>query len=414
MLREFWKSNRFFRGVRRRSGPSRPLNRLSTGQRRAHVESLESRVVLASGDPFISEFQAINASTLQDEDGDYEDWIEISNPDSTPRNLGNWYLTDDQNDLLKWRIPSGTVLEPGEHLVVFASNKDRDDGPENQLHTNFRLSGDGEYLALVTPLGVVSHAYAPAYPPQIADQSYGIGVGRDTYELLPNESSATAHVPADNVLGTTWTQSDFNDASWRSGVSAVGFEELNPAYEVNEAFDNPLNDDWTVDIPPEGTSTVSVTGGVLRLDVPVGQGLSASDRRTAPMVYRELPGPGIDYEITTRVTQGEDERGAAGIVVVDGNTSLPAIQLEYSSRSSFRFLAGGSLVESRINTGQHTYALRLVRDGIEKTWTAYSRIDDADDWQLVGVATDGVDTTPVLTSLRLGTYALHEYRRDQG
>ena len=39
------------------------------------IQALEPRVVL-NADPTISEFQAINSSTLRDEDGDFEDWIE--------------------------------------------------------------------------------------------------------------------------------------------------------------------------------------------------------------------------------------------------------------------------------------------------------------------------------------------------
>ena len=145
-------------------------------------------------------------------------------PDVAAKDLGNWYLTDDGGDLRKWRFPAGTIIEPGEQLVVFASNKDRTDGPQNQLHTNFQLSGDGEYLALVTPAGLVSQEYAPAYPPQIADQSYGIGVGRDIYELVSPDGAATAHVPTDDSLDMTWTEPGFDDAAWMSGTSGVGFE----------------------------------------------------------------------------------------------------------------------------------------------------------------------------------------------
>ena len=114
---------KFRLGTRRRSTFSYRPGRSADAHRRAHLESLEPRIVLAN-DPFINEFQAINVSTLQDEDGDYEDWIEIKNPD-VRTDLGGWYLTDDRAELRKWRFPAGTVIEPGGFLVVFASNKDR-------------------------------------------------------------------------------------------------------------------------------------------------------------------------------------------------------------------------------------------------------------------------------------------------
>ena len=96
---------------------------------------------------FISEFMADNTRTLRDEDGNYSDWIEISNPGNTAVNLTGYSLTDAINDLKKWTFPS-TNISAGGTLVVFASGKDRRI-PGQPLHTNFKLDAAGEYLALV-------------------------------------------------------------------------------------------------------------------------------------------------------------------------------------------------------------------------------------------------------------------------
>jgi hypothetical protein len=45
-------------------------------------------------DPVLSELCASNQNGLQDENGDRPDWVEIYNPDATPADLTNWYLTD--------------------------------------------------------------------------------------------------------------------------------------------------------------------------------------------------------------------------------------------------------------------------------------------------------------------------------
>ena len=65
--------------------------------------------------------------------------------------LQGWSLTDEATQLRKWQFPS-TNLNVGQYLVAFASNKDRRVSG-NPLHTNFRLSASGEYLALVEPDG---------------------------------------------------------------------------------------------------------------------------------------------------------------------------------------------------------------------------------------------------------------------
>ncbi len=121
--------------------------------------------------PILTEFLARNDSGVRDEDGDRSDWIEVHNPSSSTINLGGWRLTDESNDLTKWAFPPET-LAPGEYLVVFASNKDRTTAGQ-PLHTNFRLASGGEFLALVSPAAQIITQFAPQYPAQSADVSYG-------------------------------------------------------------------------------------------------------------------------------------------------------------------------------------------------------------------------------------------------
>jgi len=116
---------------------------------------------------------ADNKNTLRDEDGDYSDWIELYNNGKKRVNLAGWYLTDDAINLRKWKLPSVTIPSGG-CLVVFASKKNRADAA-SELHTNFKLSAAGEYLALVSSDGTtVVSEFSPEFPVQRADVSYGI------------------------------------------------------------------------------------------------------------------------------------------------------------------------------------------------------------------------------------------------
>jgi len=130
----------------------------------------------------ISEFMASNENSLADEDGDGSDWIEIYNPNEVEVDLNDWYLTDDAQNLKKWRFPQVT-LAGDSYLVLFASGKDRRVA-SRELHTNFKLDRGGEYLALLKPDGqTVVAAFAPSYPPQALDLSYG----------YPHQSSTAAY-----------------------------------------------------------------------------------------------------------------------------------------------------------------------------------------------------------------------------
>src|SRR5687767_3221188 len=110
----------------------------------------------------ITEFMADNSTSISDEDSDREDWIEIYNASTNTVNLLGWYLTDTTNNLTKWRFPS-TNLAANAYLIVFASNKDRA-RTGSPLHTNFRLSDTGEYLALVESNGTtIASEFRPIF-----------------------------------------------------------------------------------------------------------------------------------------------------------------------------------------------------------------------------------------------------------
>ncbi|MDF1697855.1 MAG: CotH kinase family protein [Saprospiraceae bacterium] len=100
----------------------------------------------------INEFMSDNESVISDEDGDFTDWLELYNPSSQTINLLGYHITDDKDDLKKWTFPSITIA-PKEYLIVFASGKDKVSG--NQLHTNFKISNDGEKLILSNSLEIV-------------------------------------------------------------------------------------------------------------------------------------------------------------------------------------------------------------------------------------------------------------------
>mgnify|MGYP001019268294 CR=1 FL=1 len=177
---------------------------------------------LARSAVLISEFMASNTKGLTDEDGDFSDWIEIRNTGSTAFNLDNWFLTDDATQLLKWRFPS-TNVPPNGQLLVFASNKDRRK-PGAPLHTNFRLSNTGEFLALVAADGkTIESSFAPAYPPQADDVSFGIDTGLRPVSLIKSNAAARVLIPTDDALGTNWILKGFSDAAWRAGALPVGF-----------------------------------------------------------------------------------------------------------------------------------------------------------------------------------------------
>lgn len=120
----------------------------------------------------INEIMPDNRSTIADEDGSFEDWIEILNSGNQAVNLKGYGLTDKNEQPMLWTFPDVTI-EPGEYLVVWASGKDRKTG--SYLHTNFRI-GAGEAITLSNPQGAaISSIMAYGEYPDISFGSPGGG-----------------------------------------------------------------------------------------------------------------------------------------------------------------------------------------------------------------------------------------------
>ncbi|MBN2476320.1 MAG: lamin tail domain-containing protein [Pirellulales bacterium] len=194
MLRNFKGITSAYRHRRLRREPATAGSSLARRQHdRLVFEPLEPRMLL-DGSLVISEFMALNDSGRVDGDGEHVDWIEVHNPTASPIELGGWYLTDKADNLTKWQFPTHS-LAAGDYLLVFASEK-APNGPPGELHTNFKLSGDGEYLGLVRPNGTtIEFEYAPAFPQQYPDVSYGLSPN------LATRGYFTAPTPGEPNLG---------------------------------------------------------------------------------------------------------------------------------------------------------------------------------------------------------------------
>ena len=118
---------------------------------------------------YINELMSINDATIYDEEGEYDDWFEIYNDEAQPILLDGFYTTDKRDNLTKWQFPiSNTQIEPGGYKVIWCD----EDQEQGITHTNFKLSGSGEFLALVAPDGITI-IDSISFPEQEPDVSYG-------------------------------------------------------------------------------------------------------------------------------------------------------------------------------------------------------------------------------------------------
>lgn len=199
------------------------------------MERLEARLALDASMLRITELLASNDDGLLDADGEASDWIEIYNAGVDTVDLTGLHLTDSASNLSKWTFPSGFSLDPGGYRIIFASDKNGVRGA-GELHTNFRLSADGEFLGLVAADGTtIIDQFAPGFPSQVEDVSYGPAMtptGAST-TLVAAGAQARAWVPTSSQYDATWKSVGFNQAPFNIvGPTGFGYE-LSPGDPTN-------------------------------------------------------------------------------------------------------------------------------------------------------------------------------------
>jgi len=127
----------------------------------------------------INEIMASNFSSVSDQDGEYDDWVELYNGNNFSLNLNGYYLSDSENDLTKWSFPNVTI-PANDYLIIWC---DTAGITQNGLHTTYRLSTDQEEVYLTSPtLEVLDAVHYVNMPTDIAYARVPNGIGPMIYQ----------------------------------------------------------------------------------------------------------------------------------------------------------------------------------------------------------------------------------------
>jgi hypothetical protein len=148
----------------------------------------------------INEVMAANFSEVADQDGEFDDWVELYNGGNTSINLEGFYLSDNENDLTKWIFPN-TVIQANDYKIIWC---DTAGSSQTGLHTTYRLSADQEEVYLTDPSGIVVDAVHYVNMP--TDVAYarvpngnGIFIHQEESQDLNNQSISSDN----NILHTS-------------------------------------------------------------------------------------------------------------------------------------------------------------------------------------------------------------------
>jgi hypothetical protein len=114
----------------------------------------------------INELLPVNNSIVPDQNGEYDDWIELYNLSGSVKDISGYFLSDNKGHFSKWEFPSGTSIPGNGYLIIWAD----DDSAQVGLHANFKLSSQGEEVLLSKPDGTLIDKVI--YPGQTLELSF--------------------------------------------------------------------------------------------------------------------------------------------------------------------------------------------------------------------------------------------------
>ena len=120
----------------------------------------------AASDIVINELLPVNTSIVPDQNGEFDDWIELYNLSSSVKDISGYFLSDNNDHFSKWTFPSGTSIPGKGYLIIWADG----DSAQVGLHANFKLSSLGEEVLFSAPDGTLLDKVI--YPGQTVELSY--------------------------------------------------------------------------------------------------------------------------------------------------------------------------------------------------------------------------------------------------
>ena len=177
----------------------------------------------------INEIMAGNVNAVPDQNGEYDDWVELYNGNNFSLNLNGYYLSDNENELTKWTFPNVAIPANG-YLIVWC---DTAGNSQTGLHTTYRLSADQEEVYLTDPTNTVIDAVH--------------------YVNMPSDKGF-ARVP--NGTGPMQYQTHTYDATNQNGT---GIDNINVSGKMR-VYPNPSNNRIYVLGATEGVSVFNMMG----------------------------------------------------------------------------------------------------------------------------------------------------------
>jgi len=184
--------------------------------------SINPTIATATGSQIVlNEVTANNNSVIEHKKGKFKNWLEFLITTNQTLGLSGLYLTGTTDDLTKWNFPSKSLIQPNEHLLVWADDLDK---TYLDLHANFNLNAFGDAIYLTDGTNILDSVVfstqtansslskcadgignfgtvANRTPRAVNDCSTSInGVNVLNISLYPNPASTSIQIETDEII----------------------------------------------------------------------------------------------------------------------------------------------------------------------------------------------------------------------
>ena len=321
---------------------------------------------IGSAQIVINEFMASNDTTISDNFGEFDDWLELVNISADSINLFGWFLSDNDSNPYKHQFLDSIWIVPDSFHIIWVD----DDVEQGVDHLNFKLGSDGEEIVLTNPFSeLVDSVY---FGQQETDISYGRYPNfTGDWSIMSISTPGSLNFPHDSSeyspVALVSPSSGFFDNSIFVTLG-VGQDEMDIYYSLDGSIPNTSSSQYSEPILITSTTVlraITIKPGLLQSDVQTHHFILNTNFQLPTMALAidpdDFPIGNGEYNLHVKYF---DRQGALGFETDAGIERHGTIAAQNPYRISFKSEYGLSYIDYPLfeNREYHKFKRLILRN----------------------------------------------------
>ncbi len=287
----------------------------------------------------INEYLSNNEYNIFDYDREHHDWVELYNPNDYAVFLGDMFLSDDENELDKFKLPD-IEIKSNEYIIIYASGKISD--AQNEIHTLFKIGANDSSIILSNKNGYLINKCEVFDLP--IDVSFGMSDKETGFFRVPTPGKKNDTEPSEtlDISAEYISSSPIVINEWMSNNRFGILDATGDASDWLELY-NPSDEQISLN----GYALSDNENNLFKWEFPIDTIIQPNGYL---IVYASRKNTVIEGELHTNFALGDDEK----LYLIEPNSSIAdGVALEYLP---------GNVSKGRIEEGYGYFSLPTPGD----------------------------------------------------